>query len=221
MIESKRRSAMRFKVEKPKFKAGSEIEIKPVTVIMGYDGAGQVELLNNFIWGDMDTLYVDKHKDVIWPTDIQKKTFDWADSFNISEFSNACKLASYTYAGRSERFHIIVSHFPEADLHPVSHGAISERICESVKETGSHYLINTHSQNFILRIRRMIAEGRFDKNDFALYYIEREDGLSTIKKIDVDEFGSVEGWPKGFFSETLDECIAIRYAEKDRGHNVL
>lgn len=101
---------------------------------------------------------------------------------------------------------------PELHLHPAAHGNLAERFAMSTIELNKRYLIETHSQNFVLRLRRLVAEGKLDKDNLAIYYVDydEEKGESNLKRINVDRNGNVDYWPKNVFSETLDETIAIR-----------
>ncbi len=104
---------------------------------------------------------------------------------------------------------------PELHLHPAAHGNLAELIALSSKSSNKKFLIETHSQNFILRLRRLVAERTIDKNSLAIYFVEydNKDNTSSLEKIDVDDNGNVSSWPKNVFSETLDETMAIRNAQ--------
>lgn len=104
---------------------------------------------------------------------------------------------------------------PELHLHPAAHGNLAELFANAIKENTHHFLIETHSQNFILRIRRMIAEGKLDKNSVVIYSVDykEETNESALSKITISESGAVSSWPENVFSETLDETIAIRTAQ--------
>lgn len=110
----------------------------------------------------------------------------------------------------------IIMEQPELHLHPGAHGNLAELFVDSIKnDKNKRYLIETHSQNFILRIRRLIAEGKFNKDDLALYWInfDEEKNVSNMREINVDGFGKVDFWPENIFSESLDESIALRTAQ--------
>lgn len=54
---------------------------------------------------------------------------------------------------------LIVVEEPETHLHPAAHGDLAERFVDSfIEDSNKRYLIETHSQNFVLRLRRLIAE---------------------------------------------------------------
>lgn len=108
---------------------------------------------------------------------------------------------------------------PELHLHPAAHGDLAERFADSLLDCNKKYIIETHSENFILRLRRLIAEKKYEhfrKEDLKIYYIDYdpENNLSTINEILVDENGVAENWPANIFNESLDELIAIKNAQK-------
>ncbi|WP_452221912.1 AAA family ATPase [Lacinutrix salivirga] len=107
---------------------------------------------------------------------------------------------------------------PELHLHPAAHGNLAQLFADSTKKTKNKFLIETHSNNFVLRIRRLIAQKDLNNNDVALYSVEYDsvNNTSILKKIDILENGDVSYWPTNVFSEALDETIAIRTAQLDR-----
>ncbi len=108
---------------------------------------------------------------------------------------------------------LIIIEEPETHLHPAAHANLGELIFSSTqKDPLKKYFIETHSLNFIMRLRRLVAEGKLNKNNVSLYYVdfEKEETASKLKKIEIKEDGSVDYWPKGVFNEALEEAIAIR-----------
>jgi len=111
---------------------------------------------------------------------------------------------------------MIILEEPETHLHPAAHGALSQLIAENAcEDQNKMFLIETHSINFIMRLRRMIAEGLLSVDDVALYYVDfdKDTASSSLRSISIKDDGSVEWWPKGVFEETLQEAIAIRKAQ--------
>ncbi len=119
---------------------------------------------------------------------------------------------------------LIIIEEPELHLHPAAHGNLAQIFAESLQDENKRYLIETHSQNFVLRLRRLIAQGDLDKEQVVIYYMDfdEETTASTLTRINIDELGkprNEEGqiyWPKNVFSETLDEISAIRTAQLDK-----
>jgi hypothetical protein len=108
----------------------------------------------------------------------------------------------------------IVEH-PELHLHPGAHGAIADLYATAVKTSGMRCLIETHSENFVLRIRRRIADRTLHPDDVIIYWIKDEaDSDTRIQRINIDADGEADHWPAGVFSEDFDEVRAIRDAQK-------
>jgi hypothetical protein len=105
---------------------------------------------------------------------------------------------------------------PELHLHPGVHGDLADLYIEAVHRSATRFLIETHSENFILRIRRRIAERSLQPTDVAIYWINDDAQASPrVQRIGLDEHGGVDSWPKGVFAEDLDEVRAIRAAQRD------
>lgn len=113
---------------------------------------------------------------------------------------------------------LIVVEEPETHLHPAAHGDLAQRFVESVLEDkNKRYLIETHSENFVLRLRRLVAQRKMKANDLAIYYVEYDNELksSNLRQIEIDEFGNIpnDDWPSGIFSEASLEVRGIINAQ--------
>jgi predicted ATPase len=118
---------------------------------------------------------------------------------------------------------LIVIEEPETHLHPAAHGNLAQRFVESyLDDNNKRYLIETHSQNFILRIRRLVAEGKLSPNDLKIYYVDYDEDLnySNLKEINVDSDGGISWWPDGVFGESVLEARAIMNANINDLRNV-
>lgn len=116
---------------------------------------------------------------------------------------------------------LIIIEEPETHLHPAAHGSLAERFVDSyLDDKNRNYLIETHSQNFVLRMRRLVAEGKINPDDLAIYYVDFDENESLLTEIKVDELGGVESWPIGIFGETSIETRAIYNAQLNDLKNV-
>jgi predicted ATPase len=130
--------------------------------------------------------------------------------------SQALPLIVNAFLPNSDSLTIIEQ--PELHLHPAAHGNLAQLFAECSIKYDKKYLIETHSHNFVLRLRRLIAEGKFKAEDLQIYWVDY-DGFknsSTLRIINVNELGEVDYWPENIFSETLDETIAMRAAQVKR-----
>lgn len=129
--------------------------------------------------------------------------------------SQSLPLITRAYKPCDEETLIIIEE-PESHLHPYAHAQLAQLFVDSIKEdTNKQYLIETHSQNFILRLRKLVAEGKLNPDSINIYYIDfnEEKNESVLNEITVDRLGRVSFWPEGVFSETLEETIGIRTAQ--------
>jgi predicted ATPase len=118
---------------------------------------------------------------------------------------------------------LIIVEEPESHLHPYAHAQVAQLFCDSLSiDKNKKYLIETHSQNFVLRIRRLIAEGKLNPDDFALYYVDfnEDNNESELKRIIVHDGGNVDFWPEGIFGESVIEARAIMNANINDLKNV-
>ena len=108
---------------------------------------------------------------------------------------------------------------PETHLHPAAHAEMAEFMAREVsQDKNKQVLVETHSLNFILRLRTLVAINELDSKDLALYYVkyDEETGASSLKKVEVGEDGSVSDWPDDVFNESYKEAVLLHNAQKNR-----
>lgn len=107
---------------------------------------------------------------------------------------------------------------PELHLHPQAHGAIADLYVDAVAAgSETRFIIETHAENVLLRIRRRVAEGRIRPEQVAVYWArDVEVEGSRLMPIHIDEEGDVDVWPAGVFSEDFDEAKALARARARR-----
>ena len=117
----------------------------------------------------------------------------------------------------SEAGSIDIIEQPELHLHPAAHGPLADLLVDSAKKHGNRFIVETHSENFLLRLRRRIAEEQIDPQDIGLYYVKENKGQgSEIIHIPVNDMGEVEFWPEGIFEEDFYEAAALMKAQNER-----
>lgn len=114
---------------------------------------------------------------------------------------------------------LIIVEEPESHLNPSAHADIGELLAMSVKaDANKRFLVETHSLNFMVRLRTLIAKGELSQDDVALYYVDYDEQNSSSKLLEVSvlEDGEVKNWPENMFRETLQEALALRDAQMTR-----
>jgi hypothetical protein len=117
-------------------------------------------------------------------------------------------------AGRAGGLDIVEQ--PELHLHPGAHGDLADLYIDAIRSGSTRFLVETHSENFILRIRRRIAERALLPTEVALYWVDDDPNASPrVRRIGIDEAGQLDFWPRGVFAEDLAEVRAIRGAQRE------
>lgn len=95
---------------------------------------------------------------------------------------------------------------PALHLHPAAHANVAYRIAESAKQLKKKYLVESHSENFILGLRNLVANPDIDfsSNDVIIYYVNHDDTGAVLDKIEILPNGEMTTWPVGIFSESFD-----------------
>ncbi|MBQ3608734.1 MAG: DUF3696 domain-containing protein [Bacteroidaceae bacterium] len=95
---------------------------------------------------------------------------------------------------------------PALHLHPAAHANVAYRIAESAKKMKRKYVIESHSENFILGLRNMVADPNkdFNSEDVIIYFIDANEEESTLDRIEILPNGELTSWPTGIFSESFD-----------------
>lgn len=124
------------------------------------------------------------------------------------------RIADETAAPRHPWIEIVEQ--PELHLHPAAHGALADLYIGAIQSPGTFVLVETHSENFVLRAQRRIAERKLDPRMVALYYVDVDGSSSHVRRIGLGPDGEAEFWPEGIFAEDFEEVRAMRRAQEER-----
>ncbi|MEU4541435.1 DUF3696 domain-containing protein [Streptosporangium sp. NPDC023825] len=108
---------------------------------------------------------------------------------------------------------------PELHLHPAFHALLADLFITETERGSSRFLIETHSETMLLRLRRRIAEGRISSDAVAVHFVDHENGSSRVRRINIDDFGNLDYWPAGVFSEDFEETKKLAEAQFARGRD--
>lgn len=106
---------------------------------------------------------------------------------------------------------------PELHLHPRAHVDIAELLLQALqRHPRTRWLIETHSDVLLLRIRREIAAGTLSPEDVRVYFVNVDVEGATVREIKFNERGSPDWWPEAVFGEPQREFHKIRQALAER-----
>jgi predicted ATPase len=115
----------------------------------------------------------------------------------------------------------VVIEQPELHLHPRVQSELADLFIEAIRarendeDRGMQFIIESHSEHFLRRLQRRVAEGVIGPKDVALYYCEPGEDGAQIRELPVDLFGEIDSWPDDFFGdEFLDIAARLEAASK-------
>ena len=70
---------------------------------------------------------------------------------------------------------------------------------KQVNNTDKQYIVETHSEYLINRMRLLIVKGELKPEDVKLYYMENDGIKTTTYAIELTTDGQIRNAPQGFF----------------------
>ena len=152
---------------------------------------------------------------------------DWVDlpdvGFGISQVLPVLVQCFYAPPGS-----IVFMEQPEIHLHPRAQSALADVMVDVInsREDGSdrniQLIIETHSEHFLRRLQRRIAEEEVSRDKVSAYFANVSKTPATLDALELDEFGNVRNWPEHFFGDEMgDIAEQARAALKRRKDNGL
>ena len=112
---------------------------------------------------------------------------------------------------RSPSFRFLLQQ-PEVHLHPRGQAELASFLINSVKKRGHHFLVETHSDHIVDRIRISVMKKLLDAKDVSLLYFEPAANNVTIHNLELDEHGNIRNAPPGygdFFMRETDALLGL------------
>lgn len=105
---------------------------------------------------------------------------------------------------------------PGIHLHPKAQADLADLLIEVITERNLQILIESHSEHLLNRLQRRVAEEKIAVDQTALYFCRNEEGVSTIERLKMDEFGNIANWPENFFGDEIGDLFAMTEAQRER-----
>lgn len=101
---------------------------------------------------------------------------------------------------------------PEVHLHPRAQAGLAELFVESFKRNRNRFLIETHSDYIIDRIRILVRRGALKADDVSILYFEPKGNSVKIHNMHLDRDGNLQNTPSGyrdFFVKETDRLLGF------------
>ena len=102
---------------------------------------------------------------------------------------------------------------PEVHVHPKGQAALANLFAALTKSRGHSFLIETHSDYIVNRMRVCVRKGEIDARDVVILYFapDKKSGVK-IHPIELDEGGQIKNPPRGyrdFFSKEINKVLGF------------
>ena len=109
---------------------------------------------------------------------------------------------------------IIIMEQPEIHLHPSAQAALADVMIDVInsREGGNdrniQLIIETHSEHFLRRLQRRIAEKHISRDKVSAYFSDVSRMPAQLDTLQIDMFGSILNWPENFFGDDMGDIAA-------------
>jgi hypothetical protein len=131
--------------------------------------------------------------------------------FGISQALSVLTLCYFVPKGS-----IVILEQPEIHLHPAVQMGLADTLIDAIQRKSIQIILESHSEHLLTRLQRRIAEGKLSHSEVKLYFCQFDGQKSIAEPLQVDKYGEILNWPKGFFGDTLSEIIAAQEAREQR-----
>jgi predicted ATPase len=109
---------------------------------------------------------------------------------------------------------IIIMEQPEIHLHPAAQSELADVLIDVInsKENGKarniQLIIETHSEHFLRRLQRRIAENKLPQEKVSAYFANITKSPVKLTPLEIDSFGNILNWPGNFFGDEMNDIAA-------------
>lgn len=127
--------------------------------------------------------------------------------FGVSQVLPVLTLLYYVEPGST-----VILEQPEIHLHPLAQAGLADLIISVSKTRSIQVIVESHSEHFLLRLQRRIAEGEISADWSKLYFCSTVAENSEMVPLEIDEDGRITNWPPKFFGDAFGETAAAQRA---------
>lgn len=105
---------------------------------------------------------------------------------------------------------------PEIHLHPSIQSSFGDYLISQIKDKSKKYIIETHSEYLINKIRLAIVKGEIAEKDVNVLFIDGQKETDKLSKIVFNKNGEILNAPESFFTTYMIDVMQIAIHAADR-----
>ncbi|MBO2834810.1 DUF3696 domain-containing protein [Pseudomonas aeruginosa] len=111
---------------------------------------------------------------------------------------------------------------PEIHLHPQVQAELADVFISAIqaRENGKarnvQLIVESHSEHFLNRLQRRVAEGELSPEDVAVYFCRRAGETTELEPLRLNLYGEIENWPENFFGDEMADIAGRTLAAVKR-----
>lgn len=98
---------------------------------------------------------------------------------------------------------------PEIHLHPSVQSLFGDYLVDQINSTKKNYVVETHSEYLLNRIRLAIVKGQLKEKELSIYFIENKADDAILHKIRFAKNGQILNAPEDFFKTYMMDVMEI------------
>ena len=111
---------------------------------------------------------------------------------------------------------IVLLEHPEMHLHPTVQSGLADALIDAMQTRKIQIILESHSEHFLMRLQRRVAEEKITNEDVALYFCEAKEGESHCTELQITPYGEITNWPRDFFGDQFGELSKMQDAAIER-----
>ena len=98
---------------------------------------------------------------------------------------------------------------PETHLHPEVQAQLADYFVRVARERELRFIVETHSEYLINRLRILVADGTIPEEDVSMVYVMNDGERATVCPIEVRVDGQMVGAPEEFFDTYMTDVMKL------------